>query len=229
MSVAQAVRLWGYPASSRDIDDMFVRHVRGELSALPWSEEELLAESSTITTHLAALNRRGWWTVASQPAVNSVRSTDPTFGWGPANGFVFQKAFVEFFLSSADWASLKDRLQAPGVRAVVCFYAGNAKGDLVSSDNSGSAAAATAAASTNAVTWGVFPSKEIVTPTIIEEVSFRAWCEEAFGIWDEWSRVYAKGSPSATLLSGIRDDYWLVNVIHHDFVDQQALWDLLLA
>ncbi|KAM0670542.1 hypothetical protein ACQRIT_006897 [Beauveria bassiana] len=229
MSVAQAVRLWGHPASSRDIDDMFVRHVRGELSALPWSEEELLAESSTITTHLAALNRRGWWTVASQPAVNSVRSTDPTFGWGPANGFVFQKAFVEFFLSSADWASLKDRLQAPGVREVVCFYAGNAKGDLVSSDNSGSAAAATAAASTNAVTWGVFPSKEIVTPTIIEEVSFRAWCEEAFGIWDEWSRVYAKGSPSATLLSGIRDDYWLVNVIHHDFVDQQALWDLLLA
>ncbi|KAJ3472090.1 hypothetical protein NLG97_g11296 [Lecanicillium saksenae] len=87
----------------------------------------------------------------------------------------------------------------------------------------------TRAASTNAVTWGVFPGKEIVTPTIIEEVSFRAWCEEAFGIWDEWSRVYGKGSDSEKLLGGIRDDYWLVNVIHHDFVDQQALWDLLLA
>lgn len=27
----------------------------------------------------------------------------------------------------------------------------------------------------NAVTWGVFPGKEIVQPTIIELVSFEAW------------------------------------------------------
>ena len=27
----------------------------------------------------------------------------------------------------------------------------------------------------NTVTWGVFPGKEIVQPTIIEEVSFRNW------------------------------------------------------
>ncbi|EGX91463.1 methylenetetrahydrofolate reductase 2 [Cordyceps militaris CM01] len=227
MSVTQAVKLWGHPATTRDIDDMFVRHVRGELPALPWSEEELLAESSTITPHLAALNAKGWWTVASQPAVNGVRSADATFGWGPANGFVFQKAFLEFFISSADWAALRDKLQRPGVREVVCFYAGNAAGDFVSSDSNSTVTAT--ASSTNAVTWGVFPGKEIVTPTIIEEVSFRAWCEEAFGIWGEWSRVYGRGSPSATLLSGIRDDYWLVNVIHHDFVDHQALWDLLLA
>lgn len=235
MSVTQAVKLWGYPATRQDINDMFVKHVRGELSALPWSEEELLAESSTITPHLAALNGRGWWTVASQPAVNSTRSSDATFGWGPANGFVFQKAFLEFFISSADWRALHEKLQKPGVREVVCFYAGNAKGDFVSSDNAGSSASNGAAkptagsSSTNAVTWGVFPGKEIVTPTIIEEVSFRAWCEEAFGIWDEWSRVYGKGSDSERLLGGIRDDYWLVNVIHHDFVDQQGLWDLLLA
>lgn len=233
MSVTQAVRLWGYPATKQDINDMFVKHVRGELSALPWSEEELLAESSTITPHLAALNSKGWWTVASQPAVNSTRSNDKTFGWGPANGFVFQKAFLEFFISSVDWQMLKEKLTQLGVREFVCYYAGNAKGDFLSSDNAGTAAAAanttiSSNSSTNAVTWGVFPGKEIVTPTIIEEVSFRAWSEEAFGIWDEWSRVYGKGSDSAKLLSGIRDDYWLVNVIHHDFVDQQALWDVLL-
>jgi methylenetetrahydrofolate reductase (NADPH) len=29
--------------------------------------------------------------------------------------------------------------------------------------------------SQNAVTWGVFPGKEIVQPTIIEHVSFDAW------------------------------------------------------
>lgn len=27
----------------------------------------------------------------------------------------------------------------------------------------------------NTVTWGIFPGKEIVQTTIIEEVSFRAW------------------------------------------------------
>jgi len=27
----------------------------------------------------------------------------------------------------------------------------------------------------NAVTWGVFPGKEIVQPTIVEAVSFMAW------------------------------------------------------
>jgi methylenetetrahydrofolate reductase (NADPH) len=231
MSVTQAVRLWGYPTTRQDINDMFVKHVQGELAAIPWSEEELLAESSTITPHLAALNSKGWWTVASQPAVNGVRSTDDTFGWGPANGFVFQKAFLEFFLPSADWRILHDKLTSSPVRDVVCFYASNANGDYVSSDTTGGARATTSQqpSSTNAVTWGVFPGKEIVTPTIVEEVSFRAWSEEAFGMWGEWSRVYGKGSDSEKLLTGIQDGYWLVNVIHHDFVDQQALWDLLLA
>ena len=151
--------------------------------------------------------------------------------WGPASGFVFQKAFLEFFLPSADWRTLHDKLTSSPVRDVVCFYASNANGDYVSSDMTGGAGSGTSQqpSSTNAVTWGVFPGKEIVTPTIIEEVSFRAWSEEAFGIWGEWSRVYGKGSDSEKLLTGIRDDYWLVNVIHHDFVDQQALWDLLLA
>ena len=98
MSVTQAVKLWGNPKVRRDINDLFVKHIQGELSAIPWSEEELLAESSTIKPHLLELNGKGWWTVASQPAVNGLRSCDATFGWGPPNGFVFQKSFVEFFI-----------------------------------------------------------------------------------------------------------------------------------
>lgn len=218
MSVTQAIKLWGHPASRSDINDMFVKHIQGQLPAIPWSEEELLPESSTINPHLIALNTKGWWTVASQPAVNAVPSNHSTFGWGPKNGFVFQKSFVEFFLPSADFKILREKLNSEANRDAVCYYAGNAKGEFVASDNSGT---------TNAVTWGVFPGKEIVTPTIVEEVSFKAWNEEAFGIWGEWSRVYGKASPSEKLLTDIRDDYWLVNVIHHDFVEKDALWDLL--
>lgn len=68
----------------------------------------------------------------------------------------------------------------------------------------------------------------IVTPTMIEAVSFRAWAEEAFGIWTEWRHVYPPRSPSAKLLREIRDNYWLVNIIHHDFTENNGLWNMLL-
>ncbi|KAK2048846.1 methylenetetrahydrofolate reductase [Colletotrichum somersetense] len=226
MSVTQAIRLWGTPKTVQDINNIFIRHIKGQLSAIPWSEEELLPESNMIQQELLELNTRGWWTVASQPAVNGIPSRDPTFGWGPQHGFVFQKAFVELFIPSSDWAGLVARLNEV-TDNTICFYASNAAGDFVSSDSSGGLVLEGTEASTNAVTWGVFPGKEIITPTIIEEVSFRAWAEEAFKIWGEWAKVYGKGSESEGLLERIRSDYWLVNIIHHDYVDRDALWKLL--
>lgn len=229
MSVTQAVTLWGRPTTREDVNNVFVKHIKGEVPSIPWSEEGLSPESSTIQSRLMNMNTKGWLTVASQPAVNGLSSSDRTFGWGPRNGFVFQKAFAEFFLPSADWALLADKLKGSDYCDSVCFYAANAKGEFVSSDVTGGVSTRTVAASTNAVTWGVFPGKEIVTPTIIEEVSFRAWSEEAFGLWGEWAKVYGRGSESEKLLSGIRSDYWLVNIIHHDFIDREALWKLLLG
>ncbi|KAI1468420.1 MTHFR-domain-containing protein [Daldinia caldariorum] len=228
VSHAQAVGLWGYPAKREDINDLFVRHLKKELSAIPWSEEEFNEETQMIADELVRLNRKGWWTVASQPAVNGLRSSDPVFGWGPQQGFVFQKAFVEFFIPSAEWRVLLEKLQSSEVQDTVCFYAANAAGDFVSSDLTGGLAGEAKEPSTNAVTWGVFPGKEIVTPTIIEEVSFRAWSEEAFGIFGAWAQIYGKGSDTEKLLEKAKADSWLVNIIHHDFVDRDALWRLLL-
>ncbi|KAI1636405.1 methylenetetrahydrofolate reductase-domain-containing protein [Biscogniauxia mediterranea] len=225
---AQAIALWGYPKKMEDINDLFVRHLKGELSAIPWSEEEFNEETGTISSELLRLNSKGWWTVASQPAINGIRSSDPTFGWGPQQGFVFQKAFVEFFIPSAAWKVLHEKLQSSEVQGSVCFFAANAAGDFASSDLTGGLTGEVREASTNAVTWGVFPGKEIITPTIIEEVSFRAWSEEAFGIFGEWAKVYGKGSESEKLLEAARADAWLVNIIHHDYVDKDALWKLLL-
>ena len=42
------------------------------------------------------------------------------------------------------------------------------------------------------------------------------------------SKIYPKGSDSERFLERIRTDSWLVNIIHHDFVDGHGLWDLLL-
>ena len=225
-SPVQATKLWGRPTTLQDISDIFIKHVQGDLPAIPWSEEELMPETITIKDHLIELNRKGWWTIASQPTVNGVPSSDATFGWGPSKGFVFQKSFVELFLPSAEWLKLMERLETPEVKDMVCFFASNASGEFVSGDPSGPATSQPTS-STNAVTWGVFPSKEIVTPTIIEELSFRAWAEEAFDILREWGKVYGRGSESSKLLSYVESDYWLVNIIHHDFVEKDALWDLL--
>jgi hypothetical protein len=46
------------------------------------------------------------------------------------------------------------------------YYVINNRGDLQTNTHSDGP---------NAVTWGVFPGKEIIQPTIVEAVSFMAW------------------------------------------------------
>lgn len=229
MSITQAKALWGQPTTLEEINEMFIRHLKGDLRAIPWSEEDFNPETDIIREQLVALNQRGWWTVASQPAVNGVRSSDPVVGWGPANGFIFQKAFVECFMPKDDWNRLYEKLSKPEMKEVAWFYAVNAEGDFLSSDFAGDVDPEGTEAGINAVTWGVFPSKEIITPTIIEEVSFRAWGEEAFNIWAEWAQVYGRGSESSKMIGKLKGELWLVNIIHHEYVDGEALWELLMS
>ncbi|POS84555.1 hypothetical protein EPUL_002904 [Erysiphe pulchra] len=242
VSIKQAIQLWGYPQSKDNITSMFVKHVNGSLVVIPWSDEGLYRESDIIKDKLLMLNSRGWWTIASQPAINGIRSSDNVFGWGPRNGFVFQKAFVEFFIHSKDWEPLKTKLETSSIAQDISWYASDAKGNFLSSDinkNLGSKSK-DYSRNINAVTWGVFPGKEIITPTIIEEVSFRTWAEEAFDVWDEWAKVYINGGPypndaiqeaaqrSHLLIKSLKEDVWLVNIIHHGFIEKDLLWNFLL-
>lgn len=226
VSITYARQLWGCPSTRQEIGKLFVRHVQGDLESLPWSEGDVNAETAVIGKELVALiEHRGWWTVASQPSVDGVSSSDPIFGWGPAGGFVFQKSFVELFIPSHDWKTrLRPHLESADVKDEVSWYAGNAAGDFESSEGIDAV---------NAVTWGAFPGKEIVTPTIIEEVSFRAWMEEAFGIWAEWERVYhvrGEGNDETRmLLRDCREGSWLVNVICHGYREPGRLWEILMG
>ncbi|KAL4788499.1 methylenetetrahydrofolate reductase-domain-containing protein [Aspergillus varians] len=224
-----AHRIWGYPVSREDISKLFRRHVSGSLHMVPWSEggaEEdtsgLNAETETIRPELLALiDKKGWWTLASQPALNGVRSDDPVFGWGPpGEGFVFQKPFVEFFCPTSDFTkTLKPLLQSYG-HEKFAWFATNANGDFESSlpaETLDTDPIEMNPNNVNAVTWGVFRGKEIVTPTIIEEVSFRAWGDEAYRIWDEWRRIYPRNSPTEKFLHQTKNDVWLVCVVGQDF------------
>lgn len=246
LSPASARNKWGSPASLSDISKLFLRHIDEELDQLPWSEGPLNAETRIIQKQLQELiEKRGWWSIASQPAVDGLRSSDPTFGWGPKNGFVFQKAFVEFWVPSQDWHEvLKPRLVSPDLVTNVSWYASSnpyKTSPMLSNGSTmddpglhhqcagGVFESNSLASSVDSVTWGVFPGKEIVTPTIIEEMSFRAWVEEAFNIWKEWERCYPPTSDSRKLIRCCSEDFWLVNVIEHNYQDKDALWRILMA
>lgn len=215
----EALRLWGYPADTRDITALFVGHLTSELDALPFSDQSLSAETALIQEELLQLNNKGYWTIASQPAGNAIRTDDKIFGWGPPGGYVFQKAFVEIFISDDDWKVLKLKLDA--LTPEISYYqASNIPGREFSTSLSKGAS--------NAVTWGVFPNREIVQSTIIEEESFLAWKEEVFNIWREWQYLYNPRSASFKLLEQIYNSYHLVTVLHHDYFQESALWDVLI-
>ncbi|SRR6266478_353218 len=158
-----AVKLWGRPTTFKEITDLFQTFCFSQLSSLPWSDQPVLSETSIIAGQLARVNALGFLTINSQPAVNGVRSDDKTFGWGPSNGYVYQKAYLEFFASPMLLDSLITHIERdPGI----IYYVINKRGDLRTNTTSDGP---------NAVTWGVFPGKEVVQPTIVEAISFMAW------------------------------------------------------
>jgi methylenetetrahydrofolate reductase (NADPH) len=94
-----ALQLWGHPTSFPDIADLFAKFCAGQLVALPWSDSAPSQETGIISNQLAKMNRLGFLTINSQPAVNGVRSDDKIFGWGPSNGYVYQKVWTSSALS----------------------------------------------------------------------------------------------------------------------------------
>jgi len=78
-----------------------------------------------ILPHLIKLTERGWWTVGSQPAVDGALSSDEVVGWGPRGGWVFQKAFAEFFVQSeAEVRTIEKKILEKG-DGWVSFFAGD--------------------------------------------------------------------------------------------------------
>lgn len=228
----QALSLWGTPITAAEITHLFASHLSGQNPRqLPWSESATLSpETALITAELTQLTlQKGYWTIASQPAVDGLSSTHPIHGWGPPGGFVFQKAFVEFFVPSSTFhAALRPHLERLRKEGEISYYAGNSAGGFKGSESSDAV---------HAVTWGSFAGKEIATATMVEEVSFRAWVEEAFGIWAEWGRCVGeaarrvrveKARESTEFLGKMRRDLWLVNVIGHGYREGGKLWEVLL-
>ncbi|KAK3082310.1 hypothetical protein LTS18_007867 [Coniosporium uncinatum] len=210
----QNIKTWGKPESIKDVSDLFVSYMQGKVETLPWSEAPITSEANAIKDDLTELNKRGLLTINSQPAVDGVKSSHPVYGWGPRNGYVYQKAYLEVFVSPELISELITRIERD---PDVTYYAVNKHGDLKTN---------TPGDGPNAVTWGVFPGKEIVQPTIVETVSFLAWKDEFFQLGQEWAACYDSASPSRYLIDNIMDTWHLVNIVHNDFHVNDGIYKL---
>ncbi|EGO59058.1 methylenetetrahydrofolate reductase 1 [Neurospora tetrasperma FGSC 2508] len=206
---------WGEPQTVKDIANLFVRYLNQELEYLPWSEAPISSEAELIKDDLIALNNRGLITINSQPAVNGVKSTHPVHGWGPANGYVYQKAYLELLVSPELFPEIKRRIED---HPDITYYAVTKSGNLHTNAPS---------EGPNAVTWGVFPGKEIVQPTIVESISFLAWKDEAFQLGLEWARCYDADTPSRLLIEDIMNKWYLINIVNNDFHQPRTIFEIL--
>ena len=196
----QNIKIWGEPKTVADIAKTFMRFVEKDLETLPWSESAITSESDSIQENLVALNRRGLLTINSQPAVDGAKSSDPIYGWGPSNGYVYQKAYLELFISPEIISELITRIER---NPDLTYYAVNKAGDLKTNAPGDGP---------NAVTWGVFPGKEIVQPTIVETISFLAWKDEAYRLGSDWAKCHSSSSPSRHLIEHLMETWYLVNI-----------------
>jgi len=197
---------WGELQTLKDVYDAFAGFCLSDKPS-PFSETALALESDIIRDKLVQINQMGFLTINSQPAVNGAPSSDKRFGWGPRGGYVYQKAYVEFFTSAENVQKIIE--VAKKKFHSLTFHAVNIKGESYTNTKG-----------TNAVTWGVFPGKEIIQPTVVDAASFVVWKDEAYAVWRSgWANKYPESSPSRALLDSTINSFFLVNIVDNNYID----------
>lgn len=230
-SPKRAYELWGTPGSLKELSDIVISYLKGDLKSLPWSDGSVGDDTKVIVDDLVELNKRGLLTMNSQPALNSIKSSEKIFGWGPKNGYVYQKQYLEFFCHKDIIVKLLQTIdeynnnQGDASSAIISYYAVDLKGNLTTNCNDDDI---------NAVTWGVFPGEEILQPTIVEKTSFLAWKDEVYRLFSEWRKVLTSNLADVKdedkknlhkfekLMTEFSEDYVLCNLVNNDFIDSNS-------
>lgn len=220
----QRAMLGHCPKIPTDIYEVFARYVEGRIPHIPWCETTLQPESFLIQKQLARLNRSGFLTINSQPSANGAPSSHKTFGWGGPGGYIYQKAYCECFCSPENTHRLVDMVKQHNSMNV---YAVNVMGDQIQEGME--------LGGVTALTWGVFPNREILQPTIFDPSTFLVWSEEAFSLWTSlWLNLYDFDTPSYELVESIRDTYYLCAIIDNDYISGSekaeggsTIWDAM--
>uniref|UniRef100_A0A673TXI6 Methylenetetrahydrofolate reductase n=2 Tax=Suricata suricatta TaxID=37032 RepID=A0A673TXI6_SURSU len=221
----ELLKMWGEELTSEEsVFEVFACYLSGEpnqngykVTCLPWNDEPLAAETSLMKEELLRVNRQGILTINSQPNINGKPSSDPVVGWGPSGGYVFQKAYLEFFTSRETVGALLQVLKKYELR--VNYHIVDVKGENITNAPE---------LQPNAVTWGIFPGREIIQPTVVDPISFMFWKDEAFALWiEQWGKLYEEESPSRMIIQYIHDNYFLVNLVDNEFPLDNCLWQVV--
>lgn len=208
----KSLELWSEPKTVEDVAQLVVTFLERKVNCLPWSDMPLNHEVDDLLGDLIELNKKQIITINSQTCLNGIKSSDPVFGWGPKDGYVYQKQYLEFLLPKSKAQDLYDALRDD---VILTYFAVDDEGHLKTNhpDN----------CKTNSVTWGIFPGREVLQPTIVEKISFLAWKEEFFHILKEWRLNFQNHqiNDSAGLLTHLISDYVLVNIVDNDFISQE--------
>ncbi|AMD19811.1 HCL340Cp [Eremothecium sinecaudum] len=220
-SYEKSLKLWSRPETIYDIANLIINYLKGNIDCLPWSDVPLNHEVDSILDSLIRHNENLIFTINSQPKANGVPSNDPVFGWGPPDGYVFQKQYLEFLLPRHKLDTLINLINTN--YSILTFFSIDNEDNLNTNHPDDTKAIA--------VTWGVFPGREVLQPTIVEKVSFIAWKEEFYRILDDWRlRFSANGdSKSAELLQTIINDYALVTIVDNNFISNDDMIGKLLS
>ncbi|QLG71287.1 hypothetical protein HG535_0B03260 [Zygotorulaspora mrakii] len=205
----KSLELWSRPKTVEDIARLVIRYLERDLNCLPWCDVALNNEVDVILEDLISLNQNLIITINSQPQLNGIKSSDPVFGWGPKDGYVYQKQYLEFLLPKEKLYKLQDSLKD---NTMLTYFAVDYEGNLTTNHPDDYKA--------NAVTWGIFPGREVLQPTVVEKISFLAWKEEFYHILQEWKLNFQNNQiqESVVLLDHLIGDYVLVNIVDNDFV-----------
>lgn len=212
-SSLKSMELWSTPTKINDISTLVINYLKGELNCLPWSDTPLNKnEVNLILNNLIQLNQKNIITINSQPKINGIKSNVKDLGWGPKDGYVYQKEYLEFLLPRNKFINLQEKLKP--YDDILTYFAVDYNGNLSSNHPDGSKA--------NAVTWGIFPGREVLQPTIVEKISFLAWKEEFYRILDEWKWNFKDNNEieSSNFVQHLIDDYLLVNIVDNDYISQ---------
>lgn len=232
-SPKRALELWGCPQTLGDLANIIVSYLNNDIKALPWSDGPIGPDTAVLKDDLVEVNKKGFFTLNSQPSLSGVRSNDKLHGWGPKNGFVYQKQYLEFLVHRDVAEKLLAKVEqhnSHDYHNVITYYAVDKQGNLRTNTKDDDI---------NAVTWGVFPGEEILQPTIVEKVSFLAWKDEVFSLIDEWVRVFHSKTIAdlvsqenidtfSELLTSFGDNFVLCNFVNNDFTsDNLVMFGLL--
>lgn len=203
-------KVWGNKAESlNDLSNLFINFLEGKVKHIPWCEGfEIQKETSRIKSLLLKMNKKNLFTINSQPQVNGIKSDDPIFGWGPKKGYVYQKMYIEFFISKENLYKLIELITDD---SDITYQAISKDGNEYKNFKENIVVG---------LTWGIFPNKEIIQPTIYDSEIFKVWKDEVFSKFNDWINIYCKEEEKASVdfLKKSRDEFYLMTLIDNDYM-----------